>query len=359
MSYLLRRILILVLCGVLSAPAVYAGNPDRAGEAGAYELLILGWARNSGLYGMTSASVSGLEAMRINPAGLAHTRKTEVMFARTHWLQGSELFVNAAGLAQKFGKDQQNVVGVSINALSFGEIERTTTANPNGGLGTFTPSFFNLGLAYSRAFSNSIFAGVVVRLVNERIDDLSATGVALDAGLQYVTGPRDNIKFGIALRNIGTPMKFSGDGLSNRVNAPDADYLLTQDQRAENFELPSQLHIGAGYDWHIDNAKEIPRHVLSFVAQFTSNSFGKDQFGGGIEYGFRKMFMVRAGYRYEDGINNIETRTGAHTGFAAGMSIEVPFKKNDPNSPSLGIDYSYRTSSPFGGTHTYGVRFNL
>ena len=38
--------------------------------------------------------------------------------------------------------------------------------------------------------------------------------VAVDAGIQYVTGPNDNIHFGISLRNIGTPMRYSGEGLS-------------------------------------------------------------------------------------------------------------------------------------------------
>ena len=38
------------------------------------------------------------------------------------------------------------------------------------------------------------------------------------------------------------------------------------------------------------------------------------------------------------------------------MSIEVPFKEN---GPSMGIDYSYRTSDPFGGTHSIGLRFAL
>ena len=358
MNNLIRKAFVWVLCGIMVTPA-FAGNPDRIGEAGAYELLMLGWARSAGVFGMNSSNVKGLEAMRINPAGLGFTRKTEVLFSRTHWLQGTDLYINAAGIAQKFGKDKANVFGININALSFGDIERTTTSNPNGGIGTFSPSFFNIGIGYSRAFSESIYAGAVFRLINERIDDLTATGFCLDAGLQYVTGPRDNLHFGIALRNVGTPMRFSGDGLSFRGSALEGDYNLTQNQRTENFELPSQLHIGAGYDWHIDNAKETPDHVLSFMAQFTSNSFGKDQFGGGIEYSFRKMFMVRGGYRYEDGITQVATRTTAHTGFSAGFSLEVPFKKNDPNSPSIGIDYAYRTSQPFKGTHTYGIRLNL
>lgn len=347
------------LAFLAAMPQVWAGNPDRAGEAGAYELLMNGWGRTSGVFGMNSAHVTGLEAMRLNPAGLAFTKKTEVLFARTHWLQGSEVFINAAGIAQKFGKDKGNVVGVTINALDFGELERTTTSLPEGGIGTFKPGFLNIGIGYSRAFSNSIYGGVVFRLINERIDDLNATGFCLDAGIQYVTGPRENIHFGIALRNVGTPMKFGGDGLNFRGNAAEGDFTTTQSQRTQKFELPSQLNLGAAYDWYIDKAKEKPDHRLTFMANFTSNSFGKDQFGGGLEYSWKDVLMLRGGYRYEDGITNVDTRTSAYTGFAAGMSVQVPFTKKKKDGPSIGIDYAYRATSPFKGTHTYGIRINL
>jgi hypothetical protein len=68
------------------------------------------------------------------------------------------------------------------------------------------------------------------------------------------------------------------------------------------------------------------------------------------------MFMARVGYRYEKGLTDPATRTSANTGLAAGITAEIPFKKD---GPSLGIDYSYRTSNPFSGTHSIGVRFNL
>lgn len=340
-------------------PQLWAGNPDRAGEAGAYELLMNGWGRSAGVFGMNSSHVKGLEAMRLNPAGLAFTKKTEVLFSRTHWLQGSEVYLNSAGIAQKFGKDKGNVVGVTINAFDFGDLERTTTALPEGGIGTFSPSFLNIGIAYSRAFSNSIYAGVVFRLINESIDDLNATGFCIDAGIQYVTGPRENIRFGIALRNVGTPMKFGGDGLNFRGAATGGDYTATQSQRTQKFELPSQLNIGASYDWYIDKAKENPDHRLTFMANFTSNSFGKDQFGGGLEYGWRSILMLRAGYRYENGITSYETSTTAFTGLAAGMSVEVPLTKKKGAGPQIGIDYAYRATYTFKGTHTYGIRINL
>lgn len=345
-----------VLCALLASQGVFAGNPDRAGEAGAYELLINPFARSSGLYGLNTANTKGVESLVVNPAGMAATKKTEVVFTYNSWLTGTGININAVGLAQKFGKDKSNVIGLNLNAMSFGKIERTTTSNPEGGLGTFSPTFINLAIGYSRIFSNSINAGVTVRMVNEKIDNLSATGACFDIGIQYSAGKKKNVHFGIALRNIGLPMSYSGDGLSFRGNATEGTYTLAQDQKSAKFDMPSQLNIGVAYDWLIDKNKENPNYRLTFDFGYNANSFGKDQVGLGAEFSWKEMVQLRVAYRYEKGLTSTESRTSAYTGLAAGATFEIPIKKD---GPAIGIDYSYRTSSPFDGTHSVGLHFNL
>ena len=90
--------------------------------------------------------------------------------------------------------------------MNFGEVEITTTSSPEGGLGVFKPSYLNINLAYAKAFSNSIYGGLNVKLISESIEDASAMGIAIDAGIQYVTGEQDQIKFGVALKNVGPPL---------------------------------------------------------------------------------------------------------------------------------------------------------
>ncbi len=360
----MKRIIFLFALVSVLVECAHAGNPDRAGEAGASELLINPWARSGGLFAMNSSRIMGLEAERVNIAGLAFVHKTEAVFTRSHWLQGTDIYVNAAGVGQKFGKDKENAMSFSFMSMNFGEIERTTTSNPEGGLGTFEPQFFNMGLGYARTFSKRIYAGAAVRIVSERIDDLKAFGFCVDLGIQYVTGKLDNARFGVSLRNIGTPMKFSGDGLVFRGEAPDGDYQQSQSQRTEKFELPSQLNIGASYDIYVDNLKNEKDkkhdHRLSIIFNYASNSFGKDNVGGGLEYSWKEILMLRGGYRWEKGINDDTERTSAHRGISAGFSAQVPLsKEKGKTGPAIGIDYAYLVSSPFQGTHQYGVRFIL
>lgn len=360
MKRMLNRLLIIAVCLSLGTNALLAGNEDRAGEAGGYELLMNGWARSTGMYGMNSSRVEGLEAMRINVAGLAHAPNTEVVFSHSRWLFDSQVSINAAGIAQAIGKEKVNFIGLNINSVSFGDIEVTTTSSPEGGIGTYSPNFLNIGLAFSRAFSKSIYGGLVVRFLNQRVPDLSASGVALDAGIQYVTGKLDQVRFGVSLRNVGTPMRFGGEGLTFRGEAPEGTYNLSVSSRTQKFELPSLLHIGASYDIYADNLKNDPElkadHRITVAVNYTSNSFGKDYIGGGLEYSYREMFQLRAGYRYEKGLTSSDTRTTDFVGVAAGASVMIPFKED---GPALGLDYSFRPSYVFGGTHSVGVRFNL
>jgi len=337
----------------LLAPAgiVYAGNPDRAGQAGASELLINPWARSSGWNGANSGMVKGLEAQFLNVAGTAHTKKTEVIFSHTNYLQGSGITINSFGLSQRLG--ETGVVGVSIMSMDFGDIDITTTEQPEPVLGTFSPQYINIGLSYAKAFSNSIYGGVNFKVIDEKISNVGAQGIAIDAGIQYVTGSnedKDNVKFGIALKNIGTPLKFGGDGLSTRA-ATSGGYQLTVEQRAAGFEIPSLLNIGASYDF-----KLMKDHRLTLAASFTSNSFTRDQVTGGLEYGFREMFMLRAGYTYEEDITDDELRSTVYTGLSAGVTIDVPLGKS---GKKFGIDYSYRATDPFDGIHSIGGKFTL
>jgi hypothetical protein len=188
--------------------------------------------------------------------------------------------------------------------------------------------------------------------VSESIASVRTSGIAFDAGIQYVTGPTDNVHFGIALKNVGPAMSFSGDGLAVQGLLVSGSDQLTLEQRSEAFELPSMLNIGAAYDF---NFGELSR--LTIAGNFTSNAFTRDQFIIGAEYAFKKMFHLRAGYLYEDGITNDEKRVTVFTGPSAGLSVDLPFGAEKMSA--FAIDYSYRATNPFSGVHSIGLRLSL
>src|SRR6185295_17586998 len=301
----MTKLLKLFVAAMFFSAIVYGGNKDRQGEAGASELLINPWAQSSGWDGINTACVRGVEALNLNVAGLAFTNKTELVFAHTEWLSGSGIKFNTFGFSQNLGKNG-GVIGADVMSIDFGDIPITTTSLPEGGLGNFHPQFINIALAYSKAFSNSIYGGIVVRGISEAISSTTAAGIGVDAGIQYVTGPKSNptqIKFGIALRNIGTRMHYGGDGLSFRGESPQGDYTMTVEQRSQGYELPSLLNIGASYDFTF-GAQSQKLHRLTVAANFCSHSFSQDQVGAGLEYSFKEMFMIRGGYNYQNNLTD-------------------------------------------------------
>jgi hypothetical protein len=334
---------------LLSVSQSFAGNPDRQGEAGAYELLMNPWARSAGLSSMTVSNVTGVEAMRINIAGLSRINKTEIAISHTDYLTATNTKINAFGIGQKVGKN--GTLGLSLMAIDFGEIDVTTTEQPDGTGGTYEPTFFNIGIGYSYIFDNKISVGFTFRVVSESNSEISGMGVAIDAGVQYVTGERDNFKFGICLRNVGTKMRFSGQGLSIRLdpddNGPNSGIVLKQD--AATFELPSLLNIGISNDFRIGN-----HHRITALVSFTGNSFSRDQIGGGLEYSFRERFMLRAGYRAEIGSEEDVQINNVYSGLSVGATFALPMSKKNKDTQLL-INYAYRTTEVFDGTHNFGV----
>jgi len=346
-----KQLFPVLLTGLLAlcSSSASAGNEQRSGQAGATELLINPWARSSGWGGINTASVQGLEATFLNVAGLAGTENTEFIFASTSYL--FDMQVSAFGFSKSLGGDA--VLGLAISSISFGDIEITTPDAPQGTGATYAPVVMNIGLSYAKKFTDNISGGATVRMISESTPDMKASAMSLDAGIQYVAGANRQMKFGVSLKNVGPKMKFEGDGNGVRLTNDDAhgqEYDQTYELRSDAFELPSLLNIGGSYDFTIDQDSRI-----TLAGNFTSNSFTKDQYGVGVEYGYKSYFMLRTGYVYEDGIFDFETRSTVFTGLNAGFTLEIPLS----SGTNFGIDYSFRKASPLASPHTIGARITL
>lgn len=337
---------------VFSVFTVNAGNEDRTGSAGATHLLINPWSRSAAMADAGIASTRGLEATFTNIAGLAFTDKTQLKFSTSNWMGNSGISFSSAGLAQRI--TEQDVFSVSIQAMNFGDIQVTTVANPEGKIGTFSPRINVFNLGYARSFSTSIHAGINVKVISESMTNLKSTGVALDVGIRYVTGEQEQMKFGIALKNVGSTMKYKGDGLSQQVNYSSTDQIATLTQRSQEFEMPALLNIGGSYDFNFDEKQK-----LIVALGYTANSFSFDQFRIGLDYGMtteKMAFNLKTGYVLEKKIFSSENRSNALVGPTAGFSIDALVGKN---KNALGIEYCARFAGVFGVIHTIGATISL
>lgn len=356
-KYILRMVALAALTSAFSAKA---GNPDRAGGAGGTQLILNPYGRSAGMMGANTAYLRGIESMHFNIGGLAHTERTEFSASRVVYLQGADVFYNNFSIAQSFGNG--NVMGLSFTAMEFGDILIRTESQPDGTLGTFTPQVLNIGLGYSKKFSNSISGGLLVRYVYEGLTNLSASGVGLDAGVQYQTAlnPKKKIKkedfrFGIGVRNIGPNMVYGGSGLTFRSVNPTTGANRRAAIGSEQFNLPALVHIGVSYDIRLDKNPDTYFHRLTPSGNFNYNAFSANVVSLGAEYAFKETFMIRGGYGWQEDISTEDFRTQSY-GFAGGCTIQLPISKN---GTSIGIDYAYQPTRVFSGIHNLSLRFQL
>ncbi|MCR9172956.1 MAG: PorV/PorQ family protein [bacterium] len=337
---------------IFSSFAATAGNEDRVGSAGASHMLVNPWARSSALGDVGIANTNGLEGTFTNIAGLAFTKKTQIKFNYSNWLGNAGIAFNSAGIAQRIS--EQDVIAVSVQSMNFGDIPITTVNNPEGDIGFFTPraNIFNVG--YARSFSQSIYGGINFKVISENIANLRANGVAIDAGIRYVTGEQDQIKFGITLKNVGPVMRFRGDGMANQVNYVSTGNVATLEQRSATYEMPALLGIGASYDFIFDE-----NNKLTAAFGFTANSFSRDQYRVGADYQMtndKMAFNIRGGFVYEQNLFSVENRSNALVGPTAGFSVDALVGENQH---ALGIEYAARFAGVFGIIHTIGATISL
>ncbi len=343
---------------LLSTESVWAGNDNRRGTAGATELLINPWSRSAGWGNVSVANARGLDAFYSNIAGLSFIPKMEVSYANT-MLYGGKNGLNSGASVNAFGLGlrvfDNGVLGLGLMTMSFGELDVRTVESPEAINGTFSPTLMNINVAYAHSFTLSIHGGVNLKIISESTDNITGNAFAVDAGIQYVTGANDELKFGISLKNWGPSYSFGGTGMSfSFVN--DASNDMTAEYRSGSMELPTCLNIGLSYDLLF----ELWKQKVSIAGAFTSNAFLKDNIALGVEYSLLDMFNLRCGYVYQTDIFSESDRTTANQGLCVGGSINVPLHKKDVESNAgMTIDYAYRSSYNLKGSHTIGATFRF
>ncbi|HYM82261.1 MAG TPA: PorV/PorQ family protein [Candidatus Limnocylindria bacterium] len=333
---------LVLLC---AAAPVWAGNEGRKGTSGAHELRLPVGPRGSALGGSVVGDVTGVESIFWNPAGLGALEGTQALFSHTQYFAEQKL--NFAAVATQLGGF--GVIGLNVKVLSIGDIIVTTEDAPEGTGDVISPTFTVLGLSLARQFTDRVLFGGTVNLVNERILNTTASGVAFDLGVQYLTGWR-GLKLGMAMKNFGTSMEFDGDDFETNIRPPDSDPTSanrTFRSTSTSFEMPSYFTLAATYD--VLTAAE---NRLALLGSFQNNNFIGDNVSGGAEWNYRNTFALRGSY-FASIVSSTDPITGEdsgdvkggddlYTGLAFGAGARVT-----TGGSKLGIDVAYRPVRDF------------
>jgi hypothetical protein len=335
MKNILKILLAFIL---LLAVDAFAGGGKRTGTAGASELLIPVGPRGIAMGESNLVAATGIEALYWNPAGVASmTNNADVLFSHMSYI--ADIGIEYGAVAANF--EGFGAVAFSIKSLAVGDINVTTTTNPDGTGETFSPTMLIAGLSYSRMVTEAISVGITGNFISERMADVSASGFAIDFGVIYRNlGDINGLSIAVVLKNLGTEMKFEGSGLLQQgqivdVNRPPNFYSVD----AAAFEIPFNFQLAAGYSPVLDE-----QNALVLTGIYQNNNFSGDEYKFGGEYGYDDLFFLRAGYQLSP------DQEDYLYGFTGGIGINYQVE-----GFGVKVDYAYRQVEFFDANHVFAL----
>jgi hypothetical protein len=342
-----KKLIMVLLIAGLTVAEVFAGGQNRAGTAGAPELRIPVGARYLSMAGASISYVRGLESIYWNPAGVDMSLSdANALFSyRSYIADMSMNFVAASGRLGDIG-----TVGLSFRSLNIGDINVTTMDQPDGTGQIISPSYFVLGLTYSKQLTDRISVGANLNLISETIDRASASTFAFDFGVQY----RDlfqvpGFNLGVVVKNLGAPIKYDGNGLYVNAEDPNAQRgptFLKID--AASAELPSEIAVGLSYHRNFDD-----ENSLTGSFSFQNNNYSYDDYKFGLEYSYKNLLYLRGGYLWapqsDDNTPNI------FQNYTLGVGLNL----KEFSGLDLSIDYAYVPVKFFDANHVFALSFGF
>jgi hypothetical protein len=330
---------LLVVLLILGLPSLaHSGEFSRVGTAGAQFLKIGMGARYVAMGEASVACVNDAYAMYWNPAALTEISSSNLVLTNVDWI--SDVQLNHAS----FGKaiDDYSAFGVSLTALTMGDMDVTTVQEPEGTGETFTASSYALAAGYARKFTDRFSAGISGKYVWERISEETASGLALDFGTLFLTGFR-SLRIAMNISNLGPEMKLEGPELDSYYNPdpgnPNYDNVKAKLQ-VDPYDLPLTFRFGMAYD--LIDAPE-SRLIVAVEAKHPNDNVQQARFGG--EYIWRETFSLRGGYKlnYEE------------EGLTLGGGMKVKAGKDT----RLDVSYAWAEFSRLSSVHRFSLGFEF
>ncbi len=295
-------------------------------------------ARAAGLAGAFSGLANDISALYWNPAGIANLPGVNVGASTSLWFGGvTENFIGVTlPVSEKYR------AGFALTLVDYGNLAYSTIQQ-DANAGSYNANDLSFAATIAGALTDRFSFGATAKYLRSTIYDMSATGIAFDAGSRYLTDFY-HMTIAMDLTNLGPNQSFSGNSLDFIANNPSINAvrdslsgsLLTQD-----YALPLIFRIGVATDvlqGTVENQK------LNMDFDFSTHSDGPEQYNFGAEYIWNDMASLRAGYAFNQD----------QLGFGIGAGFH--YKSEDFSGV---IDYAYNTTKSLGGIHQISISANF
>jgi hypothetical protein len=281
---------IVAVMGLMHNPVKSFGS---AGTEGASFLDIPVGADPAALGSAYTALATNAYAPVWNPAGLGMLSGNEVAAQHLSYLQSMDY--EFLSFVHPFDKDRDSDthrgIGFSVQYLGSGDINRTdidasgAPINNGNPIGTFSSYYAAYNLSYGQTLTDKLSLGLTGKMIQAKIDDVSANAYAADVGGLYKMN--DKVQLGASLDNMGNQLKFLSEG----------------------DDLPMALKISGAY-------RPSSHYLLTAEGDYSKNGLASFHTGG--EWRPMEAISLRVGYK-TDTLNGLSPIAG----LTAGLGLHV------------------------------------
>ncbi len=294
---------------------------QRAGISTAQFLKISVGARAVGMADAFVANAMDASALYWNPSGIVQFDKNEIILTHTDWV----VDVKHDFIGGVYHLSKSDAIGLSLTALYTDDMEITTETQPYGTGRYFKYIDMALGLTYARRLTNQFSFGITVKYINETIDVLKMNGFLIDLGTFYWIGLGTS-RFAVSISNFGSDI------------APKGEVTLLNGEKITSFQSfspPTMFRFGFAFEPVMNEV-----HKLTTAIQLNHPNDNAENFGLGVEYGFKESFFVRGGYKV-----NVDEQNFT---FGTGVALKV-------GGVNLNFDYAFAKFTRLGSTHRFSL----
>lgn len=338
-----RSISLALLAGLICAGAA---AQSKVGTTAAQFLGIPVGPRAIAMGGAYVAARQDVSLLYWNPGAVVQSDRSEFSFVNTDWLVGTKF--RWFGLVLNL--DGDNAIGASVTDMDYGQGDVTTVASPEGTGETWSAADLAVSLSYSRRLTEKFSIGGSVKYINQRVYNETASTVAFDAGLLYVTD-LNGLRIGMSMSNFGGDMTLAGRDLLNRVdtdpNNAGSNKTLVGYLKTDAWPLPLLFRVGVAMD--VVKNDEIVATV-AVDALRPNDDFESVNVGG--EIGWENIFFIRGGYEslFKGGQAPLSSDKGQE-GLTLGAGLQYHFE----GFAAVSFNYAFQKFGLFGNLNTIAL----
>ncbi len=288
----------IVLLSLLVPLAAQGATYKKGTTAAGFLKLEIG-TRAVGMGGAYTGLVSDATATFWNPSGLTAAPGLQLFFQNSQLYAGMRQTFLAATIPLAPGWS----LGLSVNHLNVGTFEETTLLEPDGTGAHFSARDVALGVSLASQLTDHVSVGATAKFLEERIWYETSRAVAFDLGTLY-RFTDIGVGVGMMLSNLG-PSASMDDGLQltfRKEKPPDfpGSPQVEAQLKTQDFPLPLMFTLGASVELLGAHSAFVRSGDNRLILAVSSNDATDAPFrtNVGMEYSWRGIAQVRAGYRF-------------------------------------------------------------